>query len=110
MKIHIVVMSSVLCMVINASEDNSKTFFIRNVPFSIIRDDIQKYDHTVDVMVIGKRQQDRLQEPNFGDTAIIGAIKSVNNNIFYMLPKSSDSKSQDDSYKPFEHNTQLYRA
>lgn len=110
MKIKIIVMASGLFMAISASENNIKTFFIRGVPFSIIRDDVQKYDHEFDVMVVGKRQQDRLQEPSFGDIAIIGAIKPVKNNVFYMLPKSSDSNSQDDSHKPFEDNAQLYQV
>lgn len=110
MKIKIIVMASGLFMAINASEDNSKTFFIRDVPLSIIGGEIQNYDQNFDVMVVGKRQQERLQEPRYGDTAIIGAIKLVENNVFYMLPTSSESDSQDDSYKPFEHNTQLYQA
>ena len=53
------------------------------------------------LIVVGKNQQQQLQEPNFSDSSVIGRIECSHENTLYMLPKGSDSKSDDDSYKPF---------
>lgn len=78
--------------------------------FHIVKDDMYKYDSSVDLMVVGRNQQKKLKEPAFNDSREVGKLYSVENNIVRVLPKESASASDDDTYKPYVTNaTKLWK-
>lgn len=69
--------------------------------FHIIKDDMYKYHASVDLMVVGRNQQRKLEKPNLADSRLAGRIYPVEDKIVRVLAKESDSASDDDTYKPF---------
>ncbi len=60
-----------------------------------------KYDGSLKHMIVGRKEQRRLQEPDLGDSAMVGELYGVELNTVYIKNKDSDSASDDDTYKPF---------
>lgn len=81
--------------------EKSIVCFVNGTRFSVIKDDIFKYDKLVDIMVVGRNQQCKLKKPNLGDCSAVGWMELMEKKEIYVLPKESDSRSDDDTYKPF---------
>lgn len=69
--------------------------------FHIVKDDMYKHHASVDLMVVGRNQQRKLEKPNLADSRLAGRIYPVEDKIVRILAKESDSASDDDTYKPF---------
>jgi len=78
--------------------------------FLVSRDDISRHAKALDVVVLGKREQDRFKKASMQDEHnVVGTAFCVQDKKIYGLPKKSQSSSQDDSYKPFKRESKLYK-
>jgi len=77
--------------------------------FHIVKDDIYKYHAAVDFMVLGNNQQRKLSEPDFGDTRKVGSGYMIEDRKIRVLPKESDSASDDDTYKSYSTKAKLWK-
>lgn len=88
---------------VNLNDPAKVQCLVNGILFSVIKGDICKSRHAdqASLIVVGRNQQRQLQQPNFGDSSVVGTIGGAYGNAVYMLPDESTSKSDDDTYKPF---------
>lgn len=77
--------------------------------FHIVKDDMYKHHAAVDFMVLGANQQRKISEPDFGDTRMVGSGYMIEDRKIRVLPKESDSASDDDTYKPYSTKAKLWK-
>ena len=101
----------IFSLVAHAAESNKTVMCLAgNTLFLISKNDICRHGRALDVMVVGKREQDRFKKRiSKEEHNIIGTVFCVQDKKVYVLPKESQSSSNDDSYKPFAGDSKLYK-
>jgi len=111
MKKSLLIILCIFSVLAHAAESNKTTMcLVGNTLFLVSRDDIYKHSKVLDVMVLGKREQDRFKKAvTQEEHNIIGTAFCVQDKKIYGLPKTSQSSSLDDNYKPFTRHSKLYK-
>ncbi len=110
MKKYLLIMLCIFSMLTHAAESKTIMCLTGNTLFLISRDDIHRHGRALDVMIVGKREQDRFKKSAMQkEYDIIGTAFCVHDKKIYALPKTSGSSSQDDSYKAFTKDYKLYK-
>jgi hypothetical protein len=92
---------SIACM--QAMEDaNSWSITIDKTKINVIKGFVGDAGDRVDMIVLGRRQQRRLQQPSFGDMSNLGEIDICEDHIVYGQSKDDESASDDEIYKPIK--------
>jgi hypothetical protein len=82
-------------------QHNAVVRFVNNTRFWIVKDDVLSYTQQARVIFVGWNQQRTLKESHRGDRSDVGSLITKKNNRINVLPKQADSRSDDDSCKPF---------
>ena len=90
-------------VLLQGMENNTLSFLIDQTMVKLTKGSMFDADDSkFDFMIVGRVQQRRLQEPNFGDSSQVGRIDEVANNMVYIKNKDDESASDDDMYKPYK--------
>ena len=105
----IVIVLCIFSLVAHAAEsDKTAMCLAGNTLFLVSKNDICRHNGTLDVMVIGKREQDRFKNPmSKEEHNIIGTVFCVQDKTVYVLPKTAKSSSSDESYTLSVRDSQL---
>jgi len=80
-------------------ESNKKIIFnISDTKLELIRGSIVNANNKVDIIVLDRSEQQRLQQPNFGDSNRIGDFENADN-IIYCKNPDDESGSEEDTYR-----------
>ena len=87
-------------------DQNSLSFPIGKTVVKLTKGCMYDADGTVDLMVVGRVQQQQLKNPSFGDLFKTGLMFNIKENIVYIKNEGTDdSASDDDTYKPYPNPT-----
>jgi hypothetical protein len=109
MKKALVIAFCVFSVGIHGAESNKTAMcLVKNTLFLVTRDDMCRYTQALsepnvqfDLMVVGSNQQGKLKKVDLNDNISVGITVLLPNKAIYTLPKTLDSSSDDDRYKPF---------
>jgi hypothetical protein len=103
MKRNMLVLMALSTACMQAMEDaNSWSITIDKTKINVIKGFVGDAGDRVDMIVLGRRQQRRLQQPSFGDMSNVGEIDICEDHIIYRKSKDDESASDDETYKPIK--------
>jgi hypothetical protein len=111
MKKCLLIISCIFSLFTQAAESNKPIMCLAgNALFLVSKDDICGYEGILGVIAVGKREQDRFKKyVSDKKLNVIGTAFCVQDKKVYVLPKISQSSSDDNSYKRFAGNSKLYK-
>ena len=86
--------------------DKKIVFNIGGTKLELIKGSIVNANNKVDIIVLDRSEQRRLEQPSFGDSNRVGDFESADN-IIYCKNPDDESGSEDDTYR--HYGTNFYR-